>query len=84
MDADVRSVIAGSSGYVKIWDLNSGKLKDSIFLGSAVLHIIWVDISSRRNMFLTACEDGSVCLYSRRSATLVNALRFKVFVPYFL
>jgi WD40 repeat protein len=62
----------GSSGSVRIWDPVSGKLKDSIYLGSPVLHIIWMEISPHKTAFLTGCEDGSICVYSCRAATFLR------------
>ena len=76
---ELRSQHVGSSGSVKMWDLVSGKLRDNIYIGSPVLHIIWVDINSHRNTFLTASEDGSICIYSCRAATFLRrSLLFKV------
>lgn len=68
--------IVGSLGSIKIWDLVSGKQKDHIYIGSPVLHIIWVDINSLRNTLLTACEDGSISIYSCPATLLRDFLYF--------
>ena len=75
----------GSSGSVKVWDANSGKLEDELYIGSTILHITWVELRSHHDTFFVASEDGSICLYWHQSlsyfATLQTHLPFKVVLP---
>jgi len=65
------SVTTGTSGSVKIWNTCTGKLENTIYLGSPIHHIIWEDTISGRNAFLAACEDGSICLDLHQSVSLL-------------
>jgi hypothetical protein len=55
--------ITGDDGFLKVWEVSSGELKQSIRLESAVLAIRWANLSDHLLTFLVGASDGSITLF---------------------
>jgi len=68
----------GSAGFVDIWDVQSGRLLQSINVESPVLKIIWIPQSLFCDAFLVGLEDGTLSLYCCRAPSYFTKLRDSV------
>ncbi|KDR68947.1 hypothetical protein GALMADRAFT_145964 [Galerina marginata CBS 339.88] len=53
----------GSSRILRIWSLSSGRLNQSIHIGSDITAVSWVAMNWRCHTFWVGSSDGSGCLY---------------------
>ncbi|KDR77035.1 hypothetical protein GALMADRAFT_210197 [Galerina marginata CBS 339.88] len=72
-------ITGGSAGTLRVWDVSSGYLHQSIHIGAQITAISHIDIGWRREGFLVGSMDGSVALYCRTSSTYAGAWILSLF-----
>ncbi|KDR83006.1 hypothetical protein GALMADRAFT_151999 [Galerina marginata CBS 339.88] len=73
-----RLVTGGSSGVLKIWDISSGRLNQSIRIGSDITVVSWVEMSRRCQTFWVGASDGSGSLYFSASPSYFKLMLHRI------
>ena len=71
----VLTLVPGTAGVIKVWDVLSGKLQRNIYVGSVILKMIWMSLSNAQSALAVGLEDGSILLYLYRPPSRLSKWR---------